>query len=315
MSLVQAAKTLDVIGLTTIVGGMICFLYGLESGASKSHAWSSAFAICLLVFGILLIAIFLLYEWKLAKHPAVPIRVLKGRSGLASLAAGFFNSFVFIAYDFFLPLYFQVVLGAAPIFSGLYLFALILPLCAVAAVTGIFIKRTGKHTLSIHVGAVLTTLGTGLFINFGSQTVWWKIIIYQLVAGVGSGPLIAAPMIALQNQLQQKDVAAGVSAFTFIRNMASAVSIVVGGVVLQRGLGGEASIIRDQTGASKLQYTKALRTMWIFYTAVCGLTLLSSLFISGKKIEEDQDHMDDVQDIEKRPETDVEEVRVEEEKQ
>lgn len=288
ISIATGLKKFDWFGSAVIVGGTICFLCGLESGASAQHSWTSAFTMGLIVGGIVLWIIFVVYDWRWAEFPLVPMRVFAGRSNIAAVSTAFFHSFVFIAYDFFLPLYFQVVLGASPIHSGLYLFALVLPLSAISTGTGIFIKRTGNYQLAAWVGASIMTLGTGLFINFPSRTVWWKIIVYQLTAGVGAGPLFLAPMIALQSHLRKEDIAAGTSAFSFLRSISTSISIVVGGVVLQRGglkgrslTSGSHRLRRAIPVQGAPDYTSALAGMWIFYTAACGLMLVSA-FLIGK---------------------------------
>lgn len=285
-------KSFDWIGSVLIVGGTICFLCGLEGGASSIHDWKSAYTLGLILSGLAMVAFFVVYEWRFAKLPLVSMRVFVGRSKVAALATAFTHTFVFISYDFFLPLYFQVVLGASPIHSGLYLLVLILPLSVMASATGIFIKRTGKYRLATWVGSTFMTLGTGLFICFDSRTVWSKIIIFQLIAGIGAGPVFLSPMIALQNHLQPEDISPGTAAFTFIRSMASSISIVCGGVVLQKGLGGEQLTMSNTLGTTTGEtiatqarhYMSGLSKLWIFYTAISGVMLLSSSLIGEKPL-------------------------------
>ena len=142
------------------------------------------------------------------------------------------------------------------------------------------------------------TIGTGLFINFGDQNVLWKIIVFQVVAGLGAGTLFLSPMLALQNYLSKEDISAGLAAFTFLRSIATSISIVVGGVVLQAGLHGtslSATGGKDSSPLSKRSevapsnnpagYSTALKHMWIFYTVMSGLTMVFSFMITKKKSE------------------------------
>jgi hypothetical protein len=48
-------------------------------------------------------------------------------------------------------------------------------------------------------GMILMTLGFGLFIDFDVNTSWAKIIIFQIIAGIGVGPNFQSPLIALQS--------------------------------------------------------------------------------------------------------------------
>ncbi|EED13677.1 efflux pump antibiotic resistance protein, putative [Talaromyces stipitatus ATCC 10500] len=290
----------DWAGSILIVGGTICFLYGLEIGASKQHTWDSAYTLGLLIGGIVILAIFGLYEAFHANNPIFPIRVLRDRSILACLSTAFFHSFIFIAYDYFNPLYFQTVLGVSPIESGLYTLALVLPLSAMTLISGLIVKRTGAYRPIIWIAGSMTVLGTGLFIDFGPYRAVSKIVAYQIIAGFGAGPLFQAPMIAFQSHLVGKEdlLAAAIAAFIFLRNLSMAVSLVVGGVILQHGLSDDAaSYLKDRASLNPNDNDKGIidgivggfRVMWIFYTAIGGLMLISSLAIGKKDLDSDSD--------------------------
>lgn len=290
---------MDYVGCISIAGGAILFLLGLESGASHQHSWTSAYTLGMLIGGIVLLAAFMIWEWKFAKVPLIPIHVFASRTSRAALAVACCHSFVFIGFDFYLALYFQAVLGRTPIISGVLLFALILPLSVCTFLTGIVIRKTGKVRPVIWFGAFFMTLGTGLFIDFGPKMVIWKLIIFQIIAGIGVGPLFQAPMIALQSVVKQRDVAAANSAFTFLRSLVTSLSVVIGGVVLQRGLGSGSLTgnghVSAGGGETADRYANALSNMWIFYTAFCAVMLLSTVWIGkidvnskSRKAEDDE---------------------------
>ncbi|KAM0559956.1 hypothetical protein ACHAPJ_003908 [Fusarium lateritium] len=284
--LVGGLRSLDWVGFVLIIGGTICFLYGLEAGSGGLVAWNSALVICLLIFGVIILAVFMVWEAKVAKNPVIPIRIFQNRSNVASFAVANLHSFIFIAYDYFLPLYFQVILGFTPILSGVTLFPLILPMSASTLLGGFIVRRTGNYKVVILVGAVLMTLGTGLFISLGQHKEWAKLIVYELIAGLGCGVLFQNPMIALQTHVRQRDLAAAMSAYTFMRGLFVSISIVVGTVLIQRTVGGgnltAVSEDKEQGETDKQGYISSLRTMWAFYTALCGLMIVASLFIRPK---------------------------------
>jgi len=128
-------KAIDWIGCLLIVGGTLMLLLGLEFGGA-TYAWNSSTTICLIVFGVVTAIIFGLYEWKLAKYPIMPTRIFQYRSNLASLAVCFLHAFVFIASAYYLPLYFQAVLMASPIMSGVYILPMSLALALSSIATG-----------------------------------------------------------------------------------------------------------------------------------------------------------------------------------
>ncbi len=129
----------------------------------------------------------------------MPLALFSKRSNVAAFVVCFCHAFVFISANYFLPLYFQAVLGATPILSGVYLLPTALSLSLVSAFTGVFIRKTGQYLPPIWFGLFMMTLGFGLLINLNVNSSWAKIIIYQMIAGIGVGPNFQSPLIALQS--------------------------------------------------------------------------------------------------------------------
>ena len=232
----------------------------------------------------------MLWEHKFARNPVIPTRIFQQATNVAAFSLACFHAFVFISFDFFLPLYFQVILGLNPLVSGITLFALIIPLSAMPMVGGLIIRKTGNYTIPIYVGTVLMTLGNGLLIDLGTTREWAKIICIQVVTGIGAGMLFQSPMIALQSYLRQKDLAAAMSAYSFLRSLCTSISLVIGTVLLQQQApnGSLTSLGKTSQGqdldleTAKREYIQGLHVMWGFYTAVSGLMILAAVFIKQK---------------------------------
>ncbi|CAI4215904.1 unnamed protein product [Parascedosporium putredinis] len=285
-TLAAGLKSLDWIGCLLIVGGTICFLYGLGSGAGDKASWKSAETICLLVFGVVILVLFGFYESRFATSPLVPMRIFSRGTNIASMAVLCLHGFVFIAYDYFLPLYFQIALGFAPIISGVSLLALVVPLSFTTMGAAFFIKKTGSYLLPTNIGAAVMTLGTGLLISLGAKTDWAKIMVFQVIVGLGAGPLFQAPMIALQAHLPQKDVAAASSASQFLRSLSTSMSIVIGTVLLQANHGGNQLTEAVSTPEAAQGYVDAMKYMWIFYTAMAGVMVATCMFIKKMPVQD-----------------------------
>jgi EmrB/QacA subfamily drug resistance transporter len=303
----EGLKAVDWAGSLTIVGGTLMVLLGLEFGG-VSAPWNSAEVICLIVFGIVVASLFVLNEWKFARYPVMPLKLFSRSSNLASLGVCFCHGFVFIAGTYYLPLYFQAVLGATPLLSGVYLLPFVLALSFMSGLTGVFIKKTGKYLPPIWFGLFVMTVGYGLFIDIPSSPGWAKIIIYQIIAGIGVGPNFQAPLIALQSLVAPKDIATATATFGFTRTIATAISVVVGSVVFQNEMqkrypallaalgpklanqlkggsaGASVGIVRAlppaQREIARDAFWHSLRIMWIMYVVFSALGLFISLFIS-----------------------------------
>ncbi|KAL0942003.1 efflux pump antibiotic resistance [Colletotrichum truncatum] len=290
-SFLTGLQELDWTGFALIIGGTICFLYGLETGAGGLLAWNSAQVICLIVFGVLILALFMVWEARFASNPIIPFRIFQKVTNIASFALSCIHSFVFISYDYFLPLYFQVVLGFRPIIAGVSLFALLIPLTIMTMLGGLFTRRTGNYIIPILFGSALMTLGNGLFITFDTSTNWAKMIVFQMITGIGAGVLFQSPMIAIQTHTHQKDIPAAMSAFSFFRSLFSSMSIVIGTVLLQRNLGGgglTAGQIHSEDASGEMgstdreRYVSSLHVMWAFFTGMAGCMLFAAVFIKQK---------------------------------
>jgi hypothetical protein len=240
-------KAIDWTGSFLIIGGAVMLLLGLHLGGVHSP-WNSATVICLVVFGVITGAVFVLNEWKFAVYPIMPIRLFQSVSSSAAYAVCFLQAFSFLGIAYYLPLYFQSVLSATPLMSGVYLVPFFASSAVMAAAAGIFIQFTGKYLPTLWAGLAAMTLGVGLFMNLDVDANWAKVVIYQLIAGAGSGMSIEGPLLAAQAAVSPQDVATATATLGFVRSMSSAISIVVGGVIFQNEMSKKATTLTTELG-------------------------------------------------------------------
>lgn len=309
--ILDGLKAIDWLGVILVTGGTVMFLLGLEYGG-VSFPWSSATVVCLLVFGVVTIVLFFINEWKVAKYPMMPLHLFSKLSNLAALGVCFVHGMVFISGAYFFPLYFQAVLGANPILSGVYLFPFVISLSFTSAFVGIFIKKTGHYLPPIWLGLFFMTVGFGLYIDLPVGRTWGRIFPFQIIAGIGVGPNFQAPLIALQTLVPPRDIATATATFGFIRNLSTSISVVIGGVIFQNamkkrestliaatnqqigsalgggGAGAATSVVKSlpEPGRHTVRatYVASLREMWIFYVCVAVVGLALSLFIKKKTL-------------------------------
>jgi hypothetical protein len=305
--LMDGLKAIDWLGAITMAGATIMFLLGLQFGGVVLP-WNSPTVVCLLIFGVITFALFFTAQFKLSPNPIMPFRIFSYLSNLSALAVCFFDAIVFNSVAYFLPLYFQTVLSASPLNSGIWMLALAIPLSIFSASAGWIMEKTGRYLELLRGGLFLMTVGVGLFINFQPYISWPRIIVFLMVVGIGFGPNFHAPLIALQTKLQPADVAAGTATFGFIRMLGGALGVVIGQVVFQGHMQARTSYLLDMgiprntvddlrrgsaistttkpSGFPRQDYlinkTKAdaFSRMWIFYTVMSFLGLVASLGIT-----------------------------------
>ncbi len=213
--LVQGLQAVDWLGCIVCIGGTVMLLLGLQLGG-VTFPWSSAAPVCLIVLGFVAAVLFVIIESKVARYPIIPLRIFRNTSNLASFGVCFVHGFVFISPAYFLPLYFQAVLAATPLLSGVYLLVFSASLSTASLLTGALISSTGRYYLgAIRIGLVLMTLGVGLLIDLPDQASWPRIVLYQMISGFGSGPNFQAPLIALQAGVDPRDVSMATASFVF----------------------------------------------------------------------------------------------------
>jgi MFS family permease len=149
--LFEGLAAIDWLGAFFIVAGTLLFLFGLDLGGT-SFPWNSATIICLLVFGVVAALLSIPVEAKIAKYPIMPGRIFKNRSNLACLGVDFFHAFTYISGAYYLPLYFQAVLGNTALLSGVHTLASSVTIGISSALTGLYIRKTGQYLPPIFFG-------------------------------------------------------------------------------------------------------------------------------------------------------------------
>lgn len=337
--LAKGLAAIDWLGNLTFTGATLMLLLGLQFGGLR-NPWNSPTVICLIVFGCAAYAVFALVE-RFAKHPLVPASLFRNPSVVFCYVANFCHGLGFAAIAFFLPLYFQTVLGASPIQSGVWLLATALPLAFCTIGVGVTIKKTGRYIEIIRVSMALTAIAFGLFVTFPPGRDWPRLILFQILAALGISPNFQALLIALQALVEQKDLAAGTATFAFVRHVALGVGVVVGQVIFQSVMGrheagllaaglpagvaakfgsGSAIAAHDLVqGLSETQrlvvraaVTDSISKLWIFFCVASGVGLVSTFFI--RQIELRQTHTETKTGLEAE-EAKVAEKRTEREKE
>jgi MFS family permease len=309
----EGVRAVDWFGMLSILTVILLLLLGLDFGGAI-FPWNSPKVICLIVFGTLMIGFFIFSEKHLAKYPLMPLSMFKNWSNNAVFLVAFAHSMVSIGTEYYLPLYFQSVKQASPFHSGTLLVPLMVTGAAVEIMVGILIHQTGRYREIIWAGITLMTLGTGLYINFRTDTSVGNIIGFEIIWVIGTASLFQAPMIAMQNTVSQADTATATATLGFIRNLATSLSIVVGGVVFQNsmaarqlslaGAGLSKSVLKalsgDQAAANvniiksiqdaaqrhvvQEAFAWSIRNMFIMYTCVAAVGMVASFFIKHRHL-------------------------------
>ena len=186
-------KNLDLPGAVLGTGGLMTLVYGLVK--APQYGWGSAHTAIFMTVSFVLLAGFVLNEWK-AKHPLMPLHIFKIRnlSGanllMVCMAAGLFANF------FFTSLYLQVVLGYSPVKTGISF--LLVPVVIGAVATNIprVIQKVGYRKI-LMVSPLFLSAALYFLSHIPVQGDYWHHVAPGLILmGIGMGATFVASTVA-----------------------------------------------------------------------------------------------------------------------
>lgn len=224
-------RQLDPIGMALFVPLVICFTLALQTGGTE-YPWSSKqVVIPLAMTGALLVA-FVLQQAYMQEHATLPVRLLKSRIMLSSIAVSFACSGALYVFTYYvsgkifvaqckktkprqLPIYYQAIRDVSTMESGVRDLSRILGLTIAIIFAGAMTTMTGYYMPYMVLGGVLMSIGAGLTTTFNTTTSLARIILIQAIFGLGCGFAWQQPYIAVQASTPASDVPSAIVVLTF----------------------------------------------------------------------------------------------------
>jgi len=245
-------QKIDWIGNGLLVASVVSVLIAL-SWADIRYTWSSWHIIVPLVLGFAGTAAFHAFETtKYAKIPTIPPRAFGNRTTATALALTFIQNMLTYWRIYFLPVYFQSVRLVTAQKSGLLLLPTVGTGVPVAIVAGLVLTKFGRYKPLHLFGFAVMTVAAGLYILFDSSSSLATVIIFQIIAGVGTGCTITTMLPAVQAPLPQSDVAIATSTWGFIRSYASVWGVSVPAAIFNSVFARNVGMITDPAARAYL---------------------------------------------------------------
>jgi EmrB/QacA subfamily drug resistance transporter len=189
--------TYDVPGAVLVTLGLTSFVYGFTRvaqaaqenagpGGSGDSPWTEPLALLFIIGGALLVAAFVVVEFRV-RNPLLPMRLVLDRNrGGAYLTSTLVGAGLIGAF-FFLSLYFQQVLGYSPVRAGFASLPTTLGVLISAGVASGLVPRIGPKPIMV-TGGVLAAGGLFLLSLLDTDTSFWAIPFPgELLLGLGLG--------------------------------------------------------------------------------------------------------------------------------
>lgn len=117
----------------------------------------------------------------------IPIRILSQPSAAAGCAFTLLLSMAVSAHVYYLPFYFQSVLGTSARQSGINTLPYLFSLLVGPMISGALSQLIGHHLPLMLGGSILATIGSGLLFTLNSSSTKSQWIGYQVLAAMGAG--------------------------------------------------------------------------------------------------------------------------------
>ena len=206
-SLSKKLLHVDPVGVALAMAGITCFVLALQYGGN-TRPWHSSVVIGLLIGFGLLVAALVGWEIWLGDYAMMLPRLYKQRSLSATAPYQFFFMGSYIVLLYYLPLYFQSILGASPIKSGVNNLPLVLAAAVFALVGGIVVTKTGRAQQVMFVGSSTATVAIGLIYTLDIGTSTGKWVGYQFFVGATMAFSIMTGLAVAQANVKPADLAA-----------------------------------------------------------------------------------------------------------
>ncbi|VBB84208.1 Putative Protein similar to C3H1.06c of Schizosaccharomyces pombe [Podospora comata] len=311
-------RNLDYFGSTLFIASVTAFLVSVTLGGSQFpwSSWHTLVPLCLGAAGMAGVAVFECYG---TSTPFIPVYIFRNYSTTAVYAGSFVHGLILYSLVYYMPEYFQAVLGYSPLIAGVAALAQTATVVPCAIFVGVVVSKTGRYRWAVWTGWVLATLGCGLLILLGADTSIPAWIFLTAVSGLGMGILFPSITLALQASVPPADVATAATLVLFFRSFGQAVGVAIGGSILENHMQVElqqpeiasllppaianigavalASMMKNMPSGSPLVMAlrgALVRTFQVIWATMCGLagvTMLSQFTI--KEYSMDQEHITD----------------------
>ncbi|KAK4154911.1 major facilitator superfamily domain-containing protein [Chaetomidium leptoderma] len=311
LPLAKKIVQLDLLGTAVLVPGVVCLLLALQWGG-PTYPWSDGRIIALLTLTGVLLVSYVVVQATFTSTATIPGRIVSQRSVISALwATVCINSGNFI-FIYFLPIWFQAVLGVSAVDSGIRLLPTMLSTVVGSIFGGFLNAKVGYYTPLAIVGSCVMAVGAGMLMTLQVDSGSGKWIGYQVVYGIGLGTTFQVPNLAVQAALPQDDVTMGLALMLFGSLIGSTVFVSVGENVFSNQLvhrlsgfpgfdvklvtsGGVTALLDalpvDVRGSALVGYNEALRDVFRVGMIVSCLAILGTAtleWLSVKKPQEEK---------------------------
>ena len=234
-SFLYYCRDFDAVGLILISGGVALFLLPFNLYTIQAKEWKSPLIICLLVFGMLLMVAFVVWERFFAPVTFIPYSLLLDRTvfGACMLSAALFVTYN--CWNSYFTSYLQVVNDLSVTNAGYVVQTYTVGIVLSSLAAGLLIHYTGRYKpVCLYFGLPLSILGLGLMINFRHPDGYiGYIVMCQIFVSFAAGTIIICDEIAIMAAASHQQIAVVLAVLGLFGNIGGAIGLTVAAAIWQ----------------------------------------------------------------------------------
>lgn len=164
----------------------------------------------------------------LRSRATIPLRIISKRTAAAGFAFTTFMSMAIGVHVYYLPFYFQSVLGTTAAQSGIRTLPYLMTLLLAPMISGALITLVGHYVPFMWAGSTLTTIGSGLLFTLSTHSSTGQWVGYQFLAAFGAGICRQIPFSAVPLVLADDDLAIASALVAFCNSLGPTLAIGIG---------------------------------------------------------------------------------------
>lgn len=211
---------LSVILSTIGFGGLV---YGFS--VSGTAGWTSATVLGSIIVGLIAVILFSVRQMKM-ETPMLNLRAFKYPMFILGVVMSFITFFNMLSMLVILPMYMQMALVIAAFTTGLILLPGSLLNCLLAPTIGRLFDKYGPKAV-ITPGTIFVVISYAIYVQFGTETALWMVVITHIVMMLGIGAVLASTQTNTLNSLPKQYYPDGIAITQTIQQVAGAVGIAV----------------------------------------------------------------------------------------
>ncbi|WP_238996728.1 MDR family MFS transporter [Paenibacillus pinistramenti] len=221
-------QQIDWAGAVTLIGGVVCLMFGLELGG-KTYAWDS-WQILLLLAGFVVLSVLFLLAERTAKEPIISFGMFRKQIYWSSNVIAILSGAAFITASVYIPIFIQGVLGGKATNSGLVLLPMMLGSVVTATMGGFLMTKLKYRTIMLPT-LVLLVVGIGLLTTLGESSNLWTVRGFMVLVGLGIGASFSVLSNAAMFSVPPRERGTASSTLNFLRSLGMTLGITVFGIV------------------------------------------------------------------------------------